>query len=190
VVWAGGVTVEGTVAGSLDVATGHNGRLVVKADLSLPDHPDAYAIGDAAAVPWGPGASDPDALCPQLAQVAIQSGRHAAGQILRRLDGQPTEAFRYRDKGIMATIGRRAAVTQFPDGLLVKGTLGWLAWLGLHILYLIGFRNKIIVLINWSWRYLSWGSGPRVIVGDELVARDRATQSGGNSRRRRRNGAA
>jgi NADH dehydrogenase len=190
VVWAGGVTVEDTVAATLGVATGHNGRLTVNPDLSLRDHPDAYAIGDAAAVPWGPGAAHPDDICPQLAQVAIQSGKHAAAQIVRRVDGRPAEPFHYVDKGIMATIGRRAAVTEFPDGLLVKGTLGWLAWLGLHILYLIGFRNKIIVLINWSWRYLSWGSGPRVIVGDELVARDRATQSGGNSRRRRRNGAA
>jgi NADH dehydrogenase len=71
----------------------------------------------------------------------------------------------------MATIGRRAAITEFPQGLVVRGTLGWLAWLGLHIVYLIGFRNRIIVLINWSWRYLSWGSGPRVIVGDQLERR-------------------
>ena len=68
----------------------------------------------------------------------------------------------------MATIGRRAAITQFPSGLLVKGTLGWLSWLSLHLVYLVGFRNKLIVLVNWSWRYLSWGSGPRVIVGDDL----------------------
>ncbi len=192
VVWAGGVTVEDTVAADLGVATGHNGRLTVNSDLSLRDHPDAYAIGDAAAVPWGPGAANPDDICPQLAQVAIQSGKHAAAQIVRRVEGRPTEPFHYVDKGIMATIGRRAAVTQFPGGLLVRGTLGWLAWLGLHILYLIGFRNKIIVLVNWSWRYLSWGSGPRVIVGDELVATDRAAHSdahsGADSRRRRRRG--
>jgi NADH dehydrogenase len=68
----------------------------------------------------------------------------------------------------MATIGRRAAVTQFPGGMIIRGTLGWLAWLGLHILYLIGFRNKLTVLVNWSWRYLSWTSGPRIIVGDDL----------------------
>jgi NADH dehydrogenase len=103
--------------------------------------------------------------------VAIQSGAHAARQVLNSAEGRPTEPFRYRDKGIMATIGRRAAITQFPNGLIVRGTLGWLAWLGLHILYLIGFRNKIVVLINWSWRYLSWGSGPRVIVGDNLELR-------------------
>jgi NADH:ubiquinone reductase (H+-translocating) len=178
VVWAGGVTVEDTVASKLGSATGPNGRLVVEADLSLADHDDTYAVGDAAAVPWGPGSEDPDKVCPQLAQVAIQSGAHAAGQILNRIEGRPTEPFRYHDKGIMATIGRRAAVTQFPNGFLVRGTLGWLAWLGLHLVYLIGFRNKIVVLINWSWRYLSWGSGPRVIVGDNLQLDDRASAGG------------
>jgi len=167
VVWAGGVSVEGTVASGLGLGAGPLGRLLVNPDLSIPGHVGAYAIGDAAAVPSGPGSDDPEALCAQLAQVAIQSGRHAAHQILRQLSGRPTEPFRYKDKGIMATIGRRAAVTQFPRGLLVKGTPGWLAWLGLHLVYLIGFRNKIVVLTNWTWRYLSWGSGPRpVIIGD------------------------
>ncbi|MGO8870824.1 MAG: NAD(P)/FAD-dependent oxidoreductase [Acidimicrobiales bacterium] len=169
VIWAGGITVEGTVAAELGAATGPNGRLVVDTDLSIPGHPGAYAIGDAAAVRWGPGPDERDTICPQLAQAAIQSGAHAACQVLARAAGRSAEPFRYHDKGIMATIGRRAAVTQLPNGLLICGTLGWLAWLGLHILYLIGFRNKIIVLVNWSWRYLSWGSGPRVIVGEEPV---------------------
>jgi NADH dehydrogenase len=167
VVWAGGVSVEGTVASSLG-ATGPGGRLVVEPDLSLAGRPGGYAVGDAAAVPWGPGSSHPEQICPQLAQVAIQSGRHAAHQVLNRVEGRPAEPFRYHDKGIMATIGRRAAITEFPRGLIVRGTLGWLAWLGLHIVYLIGFRNRIVVLVNWSWRYLSWGSGPRIIVGDTL----------------------
>jgi NADH:ubiquinone reductase (H+-translocating) len=170
VVWAGGVSVEGTVADRLGSPTAKAGRLVVRADLSLPDHENAFGVGDAAAVPWGPGA-DAEQTCPQLAQVAIQSGRHAARQILLRTRGQPTEPFRYKDKGIMATIGRRAAITQFPRGLIVRGTLGWLAWLGLHLVYLIGFRNRLVVLVNWSWRYLSWGSGPRVII-DDLDADD------------------
>jgi NADH dehydrogenase len=169
VVWAGGVTVEGTVASRIGAGSDANGRLTVRDDLTLQGHDDAYVVGDAAAVPWGPGPGHPDTTCPQLAQVAIQSGKHAAVQILRRLDDSPTEPFRYRDKGIMATIGRRAAITELPNGPAIYGTLGWLAWLGLHILYLIGFRNKIIVLVNWSWRYLSWGSGPRLIVGEEPV---------------------
>ncbi len=177
VVWAGGVTVENTVASHLGAAVGPNGRLLVEADLSLVGHHDGFAIGDAAAVPWGGGSNEPGKICPQLAQVAIQSGAHAAAQILSRLDGRSTEPFRYHDKGIMATIGRRAAITQFPNGALVRGTLGWLAWLGLHLVYLIGFRNRIVVLINWSWRYLSWGSGPRVIVGDTIqLAREPVAQ--------------
>ncbi len=167
VVWAGGVTVDGTLASRLDAATGANGRLAVNDDLSLEGRDGAFAVGDAAAVPWGPDSDHPGETCPQLAQVAIQSGKHAAGQVLLRIDGKPTEAFRYKDKGIMATIGRRAAITELPHGPAIHGTLGWLAWLALHILYLIGFRNKIIVLVNWSWRYLSWGSGPRLIVGEE-----------------------
>ena len=168
VVWAGGVTVEHTVAGEIGVATGANGRLVVGPDLTVEGHDDVYAVGDAAAVLWGSG-EDADKLCPQVAQVAIQSGAHAAAQILARLDGKERRPFRYKDKGIMATIGRRAAITQFRSGRVVRGTLGWLAWLALHLVYLVGFRNKIVVFINWSWRYLSWGSGPRIIVSEESV---------------------
>lgn len=174
VVWAGGVTVERTVVSDIGAETGPNGRLAVRPDLSLVDHEDAYAVGDAGAVPWGP--EEPGRVCPQVAQVAIQSGAHAARQVLRRLAGEPTEPFRYADKGIMATIGRRAAIAQFPGGRVVRGTLGWLAWLGLHLVYLIGFRNKVVVLVNWSWRYLSWGSGPRIIVNDR--AEDRPTPLG------------
>jgi NADH dehydrogenase len=170
VVWAGGVSVNGTVAGELGVMAERNGRLVVRTDLALPDHHQAYAIGDAAAVPWGP--DRPGVTCPQLAQVAIQSGKHAAEQILNRLEEKPTIPFRYHDKGIMATIGRRAAVAEFPGGRLIRGTLGWLAWLGLHVVYLIGFRNKVTVLVNWSWRYLSWASGPRIIIGEDRRALD------------------
>jgi len=164
VVWAGGVTVEQTVAGELGVPTGVNGRLVVRPDLTVEGHDDVYAVGDAAAVQWGP---DDDRVCPQVAQVAIQSGKHAAHEILARLDGRERTPFRYKDKGIMATIGRRAAITQFRSGRVLRGTFGWLAWLGLHLVYLVGFRNKIVVFINWSWRYLSWGSGPRIIVSEE-----------------------
>jgi len=171
VVWAGGVTVEGTVAGDIGAPTGQNGRLLVGPDLTVEGHDDVYAVGDAAAVPWG-GGEDADKVCPQVAQVAIQSGAHAARQILARVAERPTEPFHYKDKGIMATIGRRAAITQFRSGRVLRGTLGWLAWLGLHLVYLVGFRNKIVVFVNWSWRYLSWGSGPRIIVGEESVASD------------------
>jgi NADH:ubiquinone reductase (H+-translocating) len=171
VVWAGGVTVEDTVADEIGVPSGANGRLLVHADLTVEGHDNVYAVGDAAAVRWGTG-EDPDRICPQVAQVAMQSGTHAARQVMARLDGRETQPFRYKDKGIMATIGRRAAITQFPSGLLVRGTLGWLAWLGLHLVYLVGFRNKIVVFVNWSWRYLSWGSGPRIIVSEDVDTDD------------------
>jgi NADH dehydrogenase len=99
-----------------------------------------------------------------LAQVAIQSGKHAGEQILRRRDGLDTVAFSYHDKGQMATIGRKAAVAQLTHGPVIKGFLGWMAWLGLHLVYLIGFRNRLVVLINWTWRYFDWPSGPRLII--------------------------
>lgn len=163
VVWAGGVTVAGTLASVIGTPTVTGGRLEVGEDLALPGHARAYAVGDAAAVPWGP--QRPGAVCPQLAQVAIQSGHHAATQVLDQIAGRPPRPFRYRDKGIMATIGRRAAIAELPNGWTVRGTAGWLAWLLLHLVYLVGFRNKLTVLVNWSWRYLSWTSGPRIIIG-------------------------
>ncbi len=164
VIWAGGVTAEGTIADQIDLKTGQNGRLVVGPDLTVAGHADVFAVGDVAAVLWG--GDEPEKICPQVAQVAIQSGTYVARKIIADLDGRSTPPFRYRDKGIMATIGRRAAITQLPNGRIIRGTLGWLAWLGLHLWYLVGFRNKIVVFINWSWRYLSWGSGPRIIIGE------------------------
>ncbi len=163
VVWAGGVTVDGTLASRLPAGHGRGGRVALEPDLTLAGHPEVFVVGDAAAVPWGP--ARPEA-CPQVAQVAIQSGRHVARQIVRRSRGMPTTAFAYRDKGLMATIGRHAAVAQLRRGPILRGTLGWLAWLGLHLVYLVGFRNKVIVLVNWFWRYLDWPSGPRLIVAD------------------------
>ena len=169
VVWAAGVTVNGTLAASLPAERGSGGRVVVGADLTVPGHPELFVVGDAAAVPLGPAH---DGVAPQLAQTAMQSGRHAARQILDRIDGTTTQPFAYRDKGIMATIGRRAAVAELVGpwplrGRVLKGTLGWLAWLGLHLVYLVGVRNRIVVLLNWWWRYVGWSSGPRIIVDDE-----------------------
>ena len=163
VVWAAGVTVDATLAGGLAVAHERGGRVTVEEDLSLIGHPEVFVIGDAAAVPRGPGKPE---RCPQLAQVAIQSGAHAAAQILRRQTGRSTQPFSYKDKGMMAAIGRRSAVAELPIGLVMRGTLGWLAWIGLHIVYLIGFRNRLIVLVNWWWRYVNWPGGPRLIDAD------------------------
>jgi NADH dehydrogenase len=167
VIWAGGVTVDGTLASSLPARKTKGGRVAVGADLALEGHPEVSVVGDAAAVPEGSrGRRARDGTCPQLAQVAIQSGRHAADQILRRRDGLDTTPFRYLDKGQMATIGRRAAVAQLTRGPVIRGFLGWLAWLGLHLVYLIGFRNRIVVLVNWTWRYFDWPAGPRLIIED------------------------
>jgi NADH dehydrogenase len=165
VVWAAGVTAGGTLAEGLAATPGPGGRATVGADLRLVGSDHLWAVGDAAAVPEGAGG-----FYPQLAPVAIQSGRHCAAQVLRVIDGAPTRPFKYRNKGIMATIGRRAAVAQLPRVGVIKGTLGWLAWLGLHLFYLVGFRNRLRVLINWTWRYFDWPSGPRLIVADAETA--------------------
>ena len=166
VIWAAGVTASGTIADQVAQEAGPSGRIKVAADLSVDEERTVWAIGDAAAVPSGIG----DDICPQLAPVAIQSGKHCGRQIRNVLEGRPTTAFRFRNKGIMATIGRRAAVAKLPKGPIIKGTLGWLAWLNLHLYYLVGFRNRIRVMVNWTWRYLDWPSGPRLIVADAETA--------------------
>ncbi|MDE3087205.1 MAG: NAD(P)/FAD-dependent oxidoreductase [Acidobacteriota bacterium] len=163
VVWAGGVTVAGTLADSLPVAQARGGRVVVGPDLSVPGRPEVFVVGDAAAAPLGRGRQG---TAPQLAQGAIQTGRHAGQEVLRRVEGEAGAPFAYRDKGVMATIGRHAAVAEVPRLPTVRGTLGWLAWLALHLVYLIGFRNRLVVLLNWTWRYFDWPSGPRLIVAD------------------------
>ena len=175
VIWVAGVTVDGTFAASL--ANGHQddahkgdahkaapgGRVEVRPDLSLVGHPEVFVTGDAAAVPGAGG----EGWSPQVAQVAMQSGDHAARQILRSLRGNSSQAFSYRYKGMMATVGRRAAVAWLRGGVVLRGTPGWLAWLGLHLVYLIGFRNRAVVLVNWAWRYFRWPSGPRLIFGED-----------------------
>jgi NADH dehydrogenase len=168
VVWAGGITAVGTLADQLEDRSGPNGRALVASDLRILDSENVWCVGDAAAIPQR---GDSTKFYPQLAPVAIQSGRHASRQILRLLDGQSTQSFYFIDKGIMATIGRRAAVAKIPHVPVIEGTLGWWAWLGLHLFYLVGFRNRIRVFINWTWRYFDWPSGPRLIVADAETAR-------------------
>ncbi len=137
------------------------GRLAVGADLRLHGCREVFAVGDVAAA----RSAGSQAFLPQLAQPAIQEGRHAGRQIARLMAGRETEAFVYKDKGIMATIGRRAAVAELPLGIRLRGTPAWVAWLGLHIVFLLGARNRVSVLVNWAWRYLSWRSAPKVIAG-------------------------
>lgn len=154
IVWAAGVRAA-PVAELLGVELGRGGRIVVAPDLSVPGHPEVFAIGDIAV--------DPGAPLPQVAQPAIQGGIHVARQIGRRLDGLATEPFRYRDKGSMATIGRNHAVAEFPNGMRLHGVVGWLAWLGLHIVYLMGFRNRANVLVNWAWNYVTYDRASRLL---------------------------
>lgn len=165
-VWAAGVRAS-PIAAALGVATGRGGRILVDRALRIVDHPEASAIGDIAAVDGMP--------LPGVAQVAIQGGRHVAAQLRGRVPtGTP---FRYTDKGAMATIGRRAAVAEIPvpaaggRTLRLAGTPGWVSWLGLHLVYLIGFRNRASVLLNWAWNYLTWDRGPRLIFGERRAAR-------------------
>lgn len=164
VIWTAGVRAN-PIGEALPGAKGKGGTVTVQPDLSLPDHPEVFVIGDLAAG-IGPN-GDP---LPQLAQVAIQGGRHAAKAIRRRLTGEPVPPFRYRDHGIMAAIGRRSAVAELPGGIKVSGTLGWTAWLGVHLLFLIGFRNRAVVLVNWAWNYLTWERASRVILEDSAHA--------------------
>jgi NADH:ubiquinone reductase (H+-translocating) len=159
-VWAAGVS--GPEAdGSWGLPQGRGGRIEVRPDLRVAGHDRIFAVGDIALT---------DQPLPQLAQPALQMGRFAAEQIVRLESGRPTARFVYHDKGIMATIGRRSAVAQLPYHVRFRGTLAWLAWLGLHIVTLLGNRNRISALINLSYRYLSWGRGGAVLVDSDPPA--------------------
>ena len=157
-VWAAGVAVPDG-ASRWGLPQGRQGRLVTGPDLRVTGQHRIFAVGDIALI-------DGDPL-PQLAQPALQMGRHAAAQIAALAAGRPTAAFSYHDKGIMATIGRRSAVVQLPPGIRVRGTLAWLAWLGLHLVTLLGNRNRISALVNLTYRYLTWGHGGGLIAGDD-----------------------
>jgi NADH dehydrogenase len=157
-VWTGGVAAADSV-GSWGLPQGKSGRLLVGSDLRVQGSDRIFATGDIAL--------DQENPSPQLAQPALQEGRHAAEQIVRLVRGEPTQPFHYHDKGTMATIGRRSAVVELARGARITGTLAWFAWLGLHLFYLIGNRNRIATMINLAWRYIAWGHGGGVIVGDE-----------------------
>lgn len=158
VIWTAGVQ-GNPVMDAIGIERGQGGRVPVRRDLRLPDDDAVSVVGDIA------GARDANGdLLPQLAPVATQQGRHAADQIVARLRGEPSRPFRYRDKGTMATIGRRSAVAELPLGLKLRGTPGWLAWLLLHLVTLIGFRNRAIVLFDWAISYVSYDRAARLIL--------------------------
>lgn len=158
-VWAAGVAGPGWLS-KLGLPTGRGGRVLTAPDLRVTGHERIFAAGDIGVIDGQP--------LPQLAQPAIQQGRHVADQIRRIEAGKATVSFVYKDKGLMATIGHRSAVVDLPSKIRVRGTLAWLAWLALHLIYLLGGRNRISALVNLSWRYLTWSRGGGVIVGDDV----------------------
>ena len=159
VVWAAGIRAH-PLAEAIGLETGRGARVIVHDDLTLPEHDNVYAIGDFAAV------EGEDGLLPQVAPAAIQAGEYVAARIADRLAATSTIApqFRYRDKGSMATIGRNAAVAQLPNGFKLKGFPGWVAWLGLHLIMLVGFGNRVTVLVKWAWNYLTYDRGSRALI--------------------------
>jgi NADH dehydrogenase len=158
ILWAAGVAAS-PLARSLGVPLDRTGRVLVEADLSIPGQPDVFAVGDLVHL------IQPDEkLLPGVAQAAKQTGAHAARNLLRRFAGEPTLPFRYRDPGNMATIGRATAVADF-GWLRLSGFLAWLFWLFVHILFLIGFRNRLSVMIQWAASYLTYQRSVRLITG-------------------------
>jgi NADH:ubiquinone reductase (H+-translocating) len=162
VLWAAGVSAS-PLGKKLGFPLDHAGRVLVRPDLSIPGHPEIFVVGDLATLHDENGK-----MLPGVAQVAVQQGDWVAKNIARDLEHQPRSDFHYHDKGSMATIGRAAAVAQF-GGFELSGYFAWLAWLFVHILFLIGFRNRLLVMIQWAWSYLTYERGARLITGsDEL----------------------
>ncbi len=158
VLWGAGVAGAG-LSKSLGVELDRAGRVRVQKDLSIPGHPRAFVVGDLA---WSHG---PDGKpLPGVAQVAIQGGEHAARTILADAEQRPRAAFEYNDKGSMATIGRAAGVAQIGR-IQLSGFLGWLGWLLVHLIFLIGFRNRLLVMTEWAWAWFTYQRGARLITG-------------------------
>src|SRR6202011_3922129 len=176
ILWAAGVAAS-PLGKKLGVPVDRAGRVAGEPDLSLPDHPEVFVLGDLAALNDESGK-----MLPGVAPVAIQQGNWVADTIARDLENQPRRNFRYHDKGSLATIGRAAAVAQFGKSgkFHLSGYFAWLAWLFIHILFLIGFRNRLIVMIQWAWSYLTYERGARLITGsDELPGWTQPQENGG-----------
>jgi NADH dehydrogenase len=141
----------------LGVEAAGSGRVRSAATLQLPGHPEVYVTGDAAYLENGNGQP-----LPMLSTVAIQQGKAAAENILRDIQGREPKPFHYKDPGLLATIGRNAAVARIW-GLSFSGFIAWLIWVGLHIYRIIGFRNRLVVLINWAWDYFFYDNQVRLI---------------------------
>jgi NADH:ubiquinone reductase (H+-translocating) len=187
VVWAAGVTAS-SLAGRLGELTGAErdraGRVTVEPDLTLPGHAEVFAIGDMVRVRDAHGSA---VVLPGVAPVAMQQGRYVARVVRARLRGQESQPFRYRDKGNLATIGRAAAVADIRR-IRLSGLLAWLTWLVVHLFYLVGFQNRILVFIRWSVSFATRGRGARLItaaptddrppVGDQVIESTRSASGG------------
>jgi NADH dehydrogenase len=167
VLWAGGV--EGSpLAAGLGVPLDRKGRVLVTDTLNVPDHPEVFVVGDLAALEQG------GRPVPGVATAAMQEGRYVARAIERLLaEKTVVQPFRFRDKGELAAIGRGTAVASLPRGIRLSGWPAWLIWVGVHIFYLIGFRNRIAVILEWAWAYFTRRSRPQIVTGgiDALRAR-------------------
>ncbi len=162
VLWAAGVSAS-PLGRALGAPVDRAGRVLVEADLTVPGHREVFVIGDLASLKHADGT-----MLPGIAPVAMQQGRYVARQIAADLEGNPRKNFHYIDKGSLATIGRAAAVAQFGK-LHISGFIAWLSWLFIHIFFLIGFRNRIIVMLQWAWSYLTYERGARLITGESRV---------------------
>jgi NADH dehydrogenase len=158
VFWAAGVAAS-PLGAKLGAETDRVGRVVVQNDCTIPEHPEVFVIGDLARF------EENGKLVPGVAQPAMQMGAHAARMIRNDLRGRPRKPFHYLDKGNLATIGRAAAVADLR-GLKVSGLLAWLIWVFVHIAYLIGFKNRLVVMIQWAWAYIGYRRGIRLITGE------------------------
>jgi NADH dehydrogenase len=162
VLWAAGVApspLGAILAHRIGVAPDRAGRVVVEPDLSVPGHPEILVIGDMANFSHQDGKP-----LPGVAPVAMQQGRYVASLIRKRLRGEPVKPFHYWNKGNLATIGRRSAVADF-GAIRFSGPIAWLAWLFVHLMYLVGFENRVLVLIKWAYNYVTHNRGARLITG-------------------------
>ena len=163
ILWAAGVSAS-PLGRALGVPTDKAGRVLVEPDLSIPGHKEVFVVGDLASITY-----DHRKPVPGLAPAAMQEGKWAGRQIKRDLEGKPREPFHYLDKGTLATIGRAAAVADFPGGIHISGFFAWLSWLFVHIFFLIGFRNRLAVMFDWAWSYFTFRRSARLITGESEI---------------------
>ena len=157
VFWAAG-NAASPLGRTLGAPVDRAGRVLVNADLSVPGHPEIFVVGDLAAVRWSEAA-----WVPGVAPAAMQMGALAGRNLVRRLRGEPTTPFRYVNKGEMATIGRNKAVAVLGQRFAITGRPAWFLWLFVHIMYLVGFRNRLSVLLQWGYAYLTFQRGVRLV---------------------------